>query len=65
MSCYFETVLELPRKQSHFYAAIPTLAMGHRDAAGRLALRPAEARPGNPGEPEDRTHMAGMVVGAV
>ena len=56
MSYYFQTVLQLPERQSRFYAAIPPAGDGRGDAAGRLALGPAGAGPRHGGKPQGRPH---------
>jgi nitrate/nitrite transporter NarK len=64
MNYYFETVLELPAQRSHFYAAIPPLAMAvGMPLGGWLSDRLEHAR----GTPSSRkiVPMLGMSAGAV
>jgi ACS family glucarate transporter-like MFS transporter len=64
MSYYFETVLKLPKEQSHNYAAIPPLAMAvGMPLGGWLSDRLEHAR-GNAAR-RKIVPMAGMALGAV
>jgi MFS family permease len=64
MSYYFETVLKLPPQQSHYYAAIPPLAMAVGMPLGGWISDRLEHVRGNPAS-RKIVPMAGMSLGAV